>query len=936
MAEAIILIEGIVKKASNLSAISYQHRSGYVTGFTLGNIAYVHAFKEGFRREDQASIYASGGYYPKKEFLDYLVKRITPEEIATYKLNLNKLGDAEVNDLIRVRKLYIEAPYAVLYKKIEYSWSYNPVNAVFNNSGDIIIPSDAHQELIDVSINGIPKDFYDHNISLITSAGFTGNKNDGAYYIALIALQIKRINDDVFNMLNTPGLSSFIASQNVEWQFGDIFTLPTLEDLVQYLESLTNFYNSVYSNQVLIANAPEDTKLFWLANVLSASGLAVLSIEDKLALLKKIVNTHLIKRLYLDSDPSLLIYENGPSLILKIIESVTVMPTQADRLMQELLSFNYYDFTTNYTLFEILFNQVHDNRIGTYTSGIINDPNQRKELIQSIYNVWLISKYNPYYESPAYTQPAKSNGVFTESFFMTIEGKKLYDPINAPSILTYESKATDLSSFVTNFEYELNGANIDVTKVSRSSITLEHGGGSDIRRAHYGTYHIYQPVSVIGYKSTQQFDGFKNNCVPVFLLYYIYEFNEIRDFDLGAMLVFNIALSFDILGEISTLSYLQELSSVADVALPANSPVLLWDSVLGVNKVVRFTSGSSSAIFDYVAQKSDDPKLKDFCGTLSVFLGALNFGSECFDNLAQAKLMTATNNILIDRAHLLSLGTDVNLSENVIKELQTLANIDELIARMNTKLSQITFADNAKVTDRFSGLNHEDQLAFFNDFYFLDNDDIKWNKLDGLYDSQTDLTFVDYWAQIETKAERNVEFLFEIQAIRSLQELNEEVFKGKVTSVLNKDAPPQPPYATNHYKWAATGIHYKDGLKANGKGGVGRIVANTKAEIIPPGGYYNAKMEMYDPNFTFTTNSTKEVGWVVKKSNKGYSTFFPDSWSKQKVEEELTIAFRTKVYDYTDPHGTNIYKGTMSDGVECIIYINKNNIVTSMHPSFPK
>ncbi|MET4014768.1 hypothetical protein ABIB62_004631 [Mucilaginibacter sp. UYP25] len=71
---------------------------------------------------------------------------------------------------------------------------------------------------------------------------------------------------------------------------------------------------------------------------------------------------------------------------------------------------------------------------------------------------------------------------------------------------------------------------------------------------------------------------------------------------------------------------------------------------------------------------------------------------------------------------------------------------------------------------------------------------------------------------------------------------------------------------------------------------------------------------------------------LKKKRTHGFSTFFPDEWTKQKVQQEMTLAFKNKKYQYTNK-GIDIYLGQMSDGVDCIMYIDKSKI-TSMHPSF--
>lgn len=104
---------------------------------------------------------------------------------------------------------------------------------------------------------------------------------------------------------------------------------------------------------------------------------------------------------------------------------------------------------------------------------------------------------------------------------------------------------------------------------------------------------------------------------------------------------------------------------------------------------------------------------------------------------------------------------------------------------------------------------------------------------------------------------------------------------------------------------------------------MGRIVVGTNIPLGPAGlGYYEAKVEIYSADFQGTANSTGEVGWKVN----GLSTFFPDSWSKERLLEELALAFKNKKYDKY-----NRWIGTVSDGVDVVFHID-NNIIKSAHP----
>ncbi|WP_158728537.1 MULTISPECIES: EndoU domain-containing protein [unclassified Flavobacterium] len=187
-------------------------------------------------------------------------------------------------------------------------------------------------------------------------------------------------------------------------------------------------------------------------------------------------------------------------------------------------------------------------------------------------------------------------------------------------------------------------------------------------------------------------------------------------------------------------------------------------------------------------------------------------------------------------------------------------------------------------------------------------------------------TLVDIWKnEIQYfKNQRTFEFLENFHIIRNSHELDIEVFKGRSGKKLKKEFENlSPPYLDNHYTWEAKGVHHKEALQVFGTGGKGRIVTGTKVNIGPPElGYYKAKVEVYNSDFP------NNGGWKVKNSKGGMSTFFPDSWSKQKLQEELVVALKNKEYQFS-----NIWHGTMSDGVKIQFHID-NGVVKTSFPIF--
>ena len=66
------------------------------------------------------------------------------------------------------------------------------------------------------------------------------------------------------------------------------------------------------------------------------------------------------------------------------------------------------------------------------------------------------------------------------------------------------------------------------------------------------------------------------------------------------------------------------------------------------------------------------------------------------------------------------------------------------------------------------------------------------------------------------------------------------------------------------------------------------------------------------------------------KVKKDLSTFFPDSWSREKIQQEIAHAMTNMEY-----RKGNIYEGTASDGTKIRIHIEDGQ-VTSAYSSIGK
>ena len=111
------------------------------------------------------------------------------------------------------------------------------------------------------------------------------------------------------------------------------------------------------------------------------------------------------------------------------------------------------------------------------------------------------------------------------------------------------------------------------------------------------------------------------------------------------------------------------------------------------------------------------------------------------------------------------------------------------------------------------------------------------------------------------------------------------------------------------------GVHSMDAVSKGTarikSGTVGRTAAN---------GAFEAEVELID-----------QAGNVVPKKGAGKSTFFPPSWSKEKIMQEIERAHANKVFK---TGSNNTYIGTASDGSSIQMFVDGAGKIISAFPTF--
>jgi hypothetical protein len=219
---------------------------------------------------------------------------------------------------------------------------------------------------------------------------------------------------------------------------------------------------------------------------------------------------------------------------------------------------------------------------------------------------------------------------------------------------------------------------------------------------------------------------------------------------------------------------------------------------------------------------------------------------------------------------------------------------------------QVVYSQEAAVFERFMK-NHRLLTTFCEDF-------VSSNGLRDLF--LGDLTTVGAWEaafdlNISSAVRSRPSFLQAFNEILENTNLTEHIFKGKIE--ITGGTP-------GAYSFKVGGVHHVDALN----GTIARIKSGT---MTPPNskGYYEARVEMHHPD------NVNNSGWKVKPDR---STFFPDTWSKQKVQSEIAMVLETGNHTVMQslPDGRQLLGGTMSDDVALRIWKAADGTVESAFP----
>jgi hypothetical protein len=673
----------------------------------------------------------------------------------------------------------------------------------------------------------------------------------------------------------------------------------------------------------------ENALAVYIVNLFSYQELNALSYDTKINLLNKILrdNFWIIGNWGFNK-------LNEEEAIIKIIRSIAsedlngnLNYSDIDKFMMFLNSI--YDFAEEITLYQVLYDRINDT---AFSSD--DGKGNKGQLVKTVYNLWLESKFNPQHSVTTIAQNALSYFKYTpfNALWQTEDPTITFpipDETAAPKIICYESEKI-LLWYVDNFKFEFYNNKI----LAKQDI-------KDYGYQPYGFYDIFQPIAlrvtdsddtiirmpVKGIATSANYEDFINNCIPIFYLQYVDDLGDYSDTKETIGTAIDVVLTFTGVGNIAKLRHIKdvsllrklfiagELTLVERVALTRALSGLASasEAVIAIASLVFRFSTASCTVYYNNAQNTPEPTDPEYqkytlCQSINGWLFALEMLSLSGDLLARRAFNRATKRL----QQSIPAGSQYN-------ELRTAVNsLDELDSLLIDFLQSIqtTYPNVFARVNNFS--TQEKKFAFMFDF------EESPNKLDIL--NANDGELVEQWSKVEyfKPKRKELDFLIDLKKLKNSDELEIEVFKGRSGKKLKlefENLP--PPHPDNRYTWDAKGVHHKEALQSFGSGGKGRIVAGTEVDVGPQGlGYYKAKVEVYNPEFP------NNGGWKVKDSKGGKSTFFPDSWTKQKLQEELAFAFESKIYQKN-----NIWHGKMSDGIKVQFHID-NGIIKTAFPIF--
>ena len=526
------------------------------------------------------------------------------------------------------------------------------------------------------------------------------NNQDKNYETIKLAVRKKYVNNDDSLYALLPKIDQVIGELLKDWGYVDdvdasfMFDGKSIDYIRNYYNSISSFYvtlleadekvyfkydnhgnpknfqgtnlthdgeldddgNVIHVSQEVKDKKDSERRVAYLFKYLTTEGLAIFDFEQRMAWLKDLVN-----QVKLEQQNANTATQNN---FIKLLNTF-VNKDEADSLLDYLLENNGAQ-----TNFEVVYNKLDDGRLERYPviSWFVDQATNRMFFIYSIYNAWKFSKYSFY--SPSSNM---YRGINLDCYFLN-DGKKYYPQYDAQNnlksgsipILNFSiTKLGDDGSFTANTyspkkELQREIVEIDqiVTTVNYNIYDIQGDGMSETTtNFSFGKYHLYQSITLLGYKGTYEISVPDHTPIPAFLFYYAKDFERLKLFDAGLsfaiQLGIEVGLFFAFGGAtvIKSLEYLKYTTNLYRVFIgeaTGAEAILFYKGLYNASELYTLSASVMGSFMIFLSDTARTPEEKAYYAKVSMYLLSSTLMGAYISGVARSKINTLLDEIIID------------------------------------------------------------------------------------------------------------------------------------------------------------------------------------------------------------------------------------------------------------------------------------------------
>ena len=245
--------------------------------------------------------------------------------------------------------------------------------------------------------------------------------------------------------------------------------------------------------------------------------------------------------------------------------------------------------------------------------------------------------------------------------------------------------------------------------------------------------------------------------------------------------------------------------------------------------------------------------------------------------------------------------------------------MSNLLNDLNSFINDIRIS-HPKVYDEVILMSEKSQVDFMFDF---EGNKALLDQLDAnphlIHESWEEITYLNNYR-------KEIKFIKEYYHLKSNLNLERHIFKGELNpreGILASQLSAERTFAANGrpdiIKYESSGIHHLREIPDD-------VMLERITKGPNPKGYFKARVRKRPGNGWFNPSDTNQLTreWTIAKE----TTCFPNSWTKEKVKEEISFAISNKV----STQKINEFEGVMSDGEKLKIITNSSGEVISVYP----